>query len=163
MKHSRYYAAYGSNLNLEQMRHRCPTARVVGVSSLENHHLLFRGSPYNAVATVEPCENSSVPVLIWEITPRDEKALDIYEGAPRFYRQEILDFEVNGKSVEAMMYVMNDGHSYGIPSNYYLNVIREGYKSAGFDERILMDAVHESLEHAMNSPISQVSFYDDFS
>lgn len=163
MKHRRYYAAYGSNLNLEQMKHRCPTARVVGTSSLENHQLLFRGSPYNAVATVEPCENSSVPVLIWEITPRDEKTLDIYEGAPRFYRQETLNLEVNGKSVEAMMYVMNDGHCYGIPSNYYLNVIREGYKSAGFDEQTLLDAVHKSSELAMRSPPPQMLFYDDFS
>ena len=26
------YIAYGSNLNLSQMKHRCPTARVIGTS-----------------------------------------------------------------------------------------------------------------------------------
>ena len=35
----RLYIAYGSNLNLEQMKHRCPTAEVVGVAELRNWRL----------------------------------------------------------------------------------------------------------------------------
>ena len=37
------YMAYGSNLNREQMAHRCPTARVLGSAELTDHRLLFRG------------------------------------------------------------------------------------------------------------------------
>ena len=48
------YIAYGSNLNLPQMAFRCPTAEVVGKSELKDYELLFRGSHYGAVATVEP-------------------------------------------------------------------------------------------------------------
>ena len=33
----RYYIAYGSNLNIQQMRMRCPSARVIGVSALEGY------------------------------------------------------------------------------------------------------------------------------
>ena len=33
---SRFYIAYGSNLNLQQMKHRCPTAEVVGTAVLRN-------------------------------------------------------------------------------------------------------------------------------
>lgn len=74
------YLAYGSNLNKRQMAHRCPTAKFICTSVLEGYELLFRGGHGSAVANVEPKKDSSVPVGIWEIDDRDEKALDIYEG-----------------------------------------------------------------------------------
>src|SRR5690625_7348414 len=77
------YIAYGSNLNLEQMANRCPTAKVVGPSEIKGHKLVFRGPHAHAVATVEPCKGESVPVLVWQITSSDEKALDRYEGWPQ--------------------------------------------------------------------------------
>ena len=39
----RYYFAYGSNMNLEQMKYRCPAAEVVENVRLENYRLAFRG------------------------------------------------------------------------------------------------------------------------
>ena len=76
------YAAYGSNLNFAQMEHRCPDATVYGAAELKDHELLFRGSPTSAVATIEPKEGSSVPILLWEISAKDERSLDRYEGFP---------------------------------------------------------------------------------
>ena len=35
------YIAYGSNLNLEQMKFRCPTAKLVGKGTIENYELQF--------------------------------------------------------------------------------------------------------------------------
>ena len=67
------YVAYGSNMNLPQMALRCPTAEVVATSELKDFELLFRGSRSSAVATVEPKEGSSVPVLLWKIREKDEK------------------------------------------------------------------------------------------
>ena len=40
----RYYLAYGSNLNVPQMRRRCPTATILGTAKLRGWELLFRGS-----------------------------------------------------------------------------------------------------------------------
>ena len=40
----RYYIAYGSNLNIPQMRMRCPGARIIGTSVIEGYRLLFKGS-----------------------------------------------------------------------------------------------------------------------
>ncbi len=37
----RYYIAYGSNLNIRQMRMRCPSARVIGTSDIAGYELLF--------------------------------------------------------------------------------------------------------------------------
>ena len=144
---NRLYIAYGSNLNLEQMRHRCPTAEVVGAAVLRNWQLWFRGGNHSAVATIERNKGSNVPVLIWRIQPRDEVALDRYEGWPHLYRKETLRVAVNGKRVYAMVYIMNAArHPYGTPSPYYLDIIREGYESAGFDKGILEDAVNNSKE-----------------
>ncbi|NPV89746.1 MAG: gamma-glutamylcyclotransferase [Firmicutes bacterium] len=148
MKGKTLYIAYGSNLNLPQMACRCPTARVVGTSEIKDYELLFKGGRHNAVATVEPLKGGRVPVLLWALQEKDLRALDHYEGYPHFYRKEILDVELKGKTVPAMAYVMNDGYPFGAPSNYYLNVVQEGYRSAGFDSEILERAVEKSLRLA---------------
>jgi len=141
MKENKIYLAYGSNLNLGQMEQRCPYAVPLGVAALPDYQLLFRGGGRsNAVATIEPFVGGTVPVLLWEITPRDEEALDRYEGWPHLYRKETVTVELDGKPVEAMVYLMNGGRL-GEPSSYYLNAIREGYESAGFDTAALDQAV----------------------
>ena len=130
----RLYLAYGSNMNLGQMAHRCPTAKVVGHTMLENWRLVFNG-----VATVERSKGDSVPVVVWDIQPKDEDALDVYEGWPRLYRKETRRIKLDGKLVNAMIYIMNHGHQ-SAPSSSYYNTIFEGYVSAGFDTKILEEA-----------------------
>ena len=151
-KGNKLYIAYGSNLNLAQMANRCPTARVIGASEMKGFRLLFRGPHEGAVATVEPFRGGSVPVLVWEITPGDEAALDRYEGWPFLYRKETVKVRLNGKSVKAMVYIMNEGspgenyRPLGRPSAYYYNVIREGYRDVGFNVDVLRKAIFDSAE-----------------
>lgn len=153
---NKVYLAYGSNLNLEQMAWRCPYATVLGPVELSGFRLLFRGSKYGAVATVEPEDGVSVPALLWEITPRDEEALDRYEGFPRFYRKETVTVELGGKPVEAMVYVMKDGYAPGLPSDGYLNTILEGYASAGFDVATLEVAMAASMACAPSYDLPRI-------
>jgi hypothetical protein len=136
------YLAYGSNLNLEQMARRCPGAKPVGTAKLEGMELLFR----RGVATVEPDADSFVPVLVWELTPRDEEALDVYEGFPRLYVKVDFEVELNGEFVSGMVYVMNSGYEASPPSREYLRSIRQGYRSAGFDTSVLDAAVGHTIE-----------------
>ena len=143
-KNNQIYAAYGSNLNLEQMAFRCPYATVIGNAVLPDHKLVFRGHNGNAVATVEPQEGSSVPVLLWEITPRDEQELDRYEGWPSFYRKETVAVAYDRKMVEVMAYIMNEGFPLGMPGSRYYNAILAGYQSAGFDTKTLEAALKHS-------------------
>ena len=75
----RLYFAYGSNINLKQMKHRCPNAKVVGPVTLDGYRLTFRGS---GVATILPCEGRKVEGLLWKLTLACERALDYYEGYP---------------------------------------------------------------------------------
>lgn len=150
MKKETLYIAYGSNLNLTQMAYRCPTAEVIGTSEMKDYEMLFRGSRSSAVATVEPSIGARVPVLLWKIRPQDELSLDQYEGYPNFYRKELFPVELSGRSVNAMVYIMNDGRPFGAPSDYYLNTILEGYHSAGFDTDFLEQAVEKSIQLAQD-------------
>ena len=47
------YIAYGSNMDLEQMRYRCPNAKMKGTGVLENWRLMFKGSLTGSYATIE--------------------------------------------------------------------------------------------------------------
>ncbi len=134
---NRLYAAYGSNLNLRQMSVRCPDAIPVGKAMLKDWQLTFRG-----VATLEPNADAETPVGIWKITPKDEAALDRYEGYPRLYRKEFADIVLNGVKVKAMLYLMNDGLP-SMPTKWYLDAIAQGYEDVG------LDTVHltKALEH----------------
>ena len=71
----RYYLAYGSNLNINQMRFRCPTARLIGTSVIKDYGLLFRGSKTGSYLTIELKQGASVPVAVWTIEKEDEDAL----------------------------------------------------------------------------------------
>ncbi|MHB1154859.1 MAG: gamma-glutamylcyclotransferase family protein [Eubacteriales bacterium] len=140
------YCAYGSNLSINQMSLRCPTAEVVGVGTVEGYKLIFRGGFGSAVATIEPTNsNTKVPVLIWSITEKDEESLDRYEGWPTLYRKEnIIVTMDNDKRNEVMAYIMNPIYNESAPSLYYYNIIKDGYQSAGFDINYLRRAAIRS-------------------
>ena len=140
----RLLIAYGSSLNRKQMALRCPTARLLGASVLKNYRLLFRGSHAAALANVEPMKGCSVPVLVWEITPADEKALDQHEGFPYLYEKQSIRIRLDGKLVSAMAYTMIGDRPRGKPSAFYYSAVLEGYQDAGFDTSILKAAVQGS-------------------
>ena len=139
------YIAYGSNINKEQMRFRCPTATMAGKSVLQDYELLFR----EGVACVEPKPGGQVPVLLWKLKPRDEYILDQYE---RRYHQEEMTVSLNGKPTTAMLYMMDEGYMLSSPNSHYFNTILQGYKAAGFDRQILDDAAHESAVRFEETP-----------
>lgn len=146
----RYYIAYGSNLNIPQMRMRCPDARIIGTSVIEDYQLLFKGSKTGSYLTIEPMEGSEVPVVIWEVTETDEKALDRYEGYPNFYYKKEMTLDIKGirtgkvRRRDAFVYIMHEERELGIPSWYYVNTCLDGYRAFGFDEKYLFDAIRIS-------------------
>ena len=149
----RYYIAYGSNLNVEQMRHRCPDARVVGTATLEGWTLLFKGSKTGSYLTIEPKEGSSVPVAVWEVSERDELHLDHYEGYPNFYYKK--DIEISYKGIttgrmrkrHAFVYIMHEERKLAEPSRHYVRCCQEGYEYFGFDKKYLDEAYERSVPH----------------
>ena len=140
------YIAYGSNLHCNQMVHRCPDAVRIGATEIEDYELLFRGNSRGCgVATIEFCKGASVPVGLWAISDRDEEELDHYEGWPWLYGKKYFPLTVNGIDVTAMAYVMTPGHKITPPSQYYFDIIKEGYRDFGFDTEPLVTAALNSL------------------
>lgn len=145
------YIAYGSNMNIDQMSRRCPTAKIVGTAELEDWRLRFKGSDSFSVATIEPSKGDTVPALVWNIQPKDEVSLDLYEGWPRLYRKEKMFVRIGKEIRMAMVYIMNaDDQPYGNPSKSYYDTILEGYKAAGFSPDLLMQAVISNMKKEDN-------------
>ena len=147
----KYYIAYGSNLNIAQMARRCPKAKRVGKIELKGWKMEFRGTRGWGVATIVKCSDtdSVVPCGIWQTTKNCEKNLDSYEGFPTFYRKENMRINLNGKLVDAYVYIMNEGRPKANPSEIYYNTIKIGYQDFGFDEAILDGFVSKNKKEAV--------------
>ena len=146
MKNKKYYIAYGSNLSVEQMAHRCQDARIAGQAVLAGWELLFRGC-----ATIAPNPKKNTPILVWEISERDEKSLDRYEGFPTYYRKEDLNIELLREGAEpemvtAMVYIMENDFGRRSPSLYYYKVLHDGYIAFKFPMHILESALKECMD-----------------
>lgn len=152
MKEKRYYIAYGSNLNVGQMRMRCPHATILGTANLKGWELLFKGSKTGSYLTIEECEDGTIPVVIWEVTALDEAALDRYEGFPHFYYKRDIKLQYKGirtgkrRTVTAFAYIMHEERPIGIPTNFYMRTCLEGYTTFHFNKNILINAYNKCLE-----------------
>lgn len=135
------YIAYGSNINLQQMRSRCPTAKRIGTAMLSGYELTFCG-----VATIAPKKGAAVPVLAWELQLQDEKNLDRYEGYPNLYHKKIFEIEVDGEPYKAMAYVMSSREIAPPPRSYFLGIYK-GYLANGMDTTYLTDALIRAFQH----------------
>ena len=77
------YFAYGSNLDLDQMRERLPDVRVVGLAALRDHRLTF---PLyferwgGGTAGVTHAHGGTVWGVLYEMSETDLAALDAHEG-----------------------------------------------------------------------------------
>ena len=142
----RYYLAYGSNLNVRQMTLRCPDARIIGTAVISDYRLMFKGSKSGSYLTIEEAPGMEVPVGVWEVSDRDELALDRYEGYPGFYYKKELTLPIEGirsgkvRMRDAFVYIMHEERSLGVPTPSYLQTCLTGYKHFGFDPMHLFEA-----------------------
>ena len=129
------YFAYGSNLNLFQMKRRCKDSVFLKKYELKGYRLNFR-SKYRA-ADIEKSKNSIVPGALFKISKSDEKKLDVYEDYPILYKK--LYFTYYNKTV--MTYIMVNKTEFRYPTERYLNVVKQGYKDCKLDQKYLKKAL----------------------
>ena len=129
------YFAYGSNLNHFQMKKRCKDSKFLKKINLKDFKLTFR-SKYRA-ADIEYKKGSLVPGALFEISRCDEKKLDIYEDFPILYKKYF--FLYYGKKI--MTYTMIKKNIFRYPSEYYLNIIKKGYRDCDLDIKKLMQSL----------------------
>jgi len=145
------YAAYGSNMHLEQMKKRCPNAKVIGKGELLGYKLTFRGRGAG-VANVEQSNSKRVPIVLWEITKKCERALDRYEGYPTLYTKETVTIATVDGEQTVMLYVMAKQYEEmpAMPNERYFEVIRQGYLDNEINIVPLLEALKFTRDEILN-------------
>ena len=144
-----FYIAYGSNLNLEQMKERCPGAKPAGAGALPGYRLAFRGAKRGYYLTLLPEPEGLVPVGVWEVTPEDLEKLDEYEGYPEFYYKLEVDMDFKDISTgeqrreRALIYIRREEYGPGAPTKEYYRGCIEGFRSFGLSTAGLEEAYRE--------------------
>jgi gamma-glutamylcyclotransferase (GGCT)/AIG2-like uncharacterized protein YtfP len=128
------YAAYGSNLDPEQMLERCPHSPCRGPGWLEGWRLTFGGEDLGwegSLATVVEDVGSRVFVMLYEVSARDETTLDDIEFASTgLYNKIRVRVQTLDGTVLAWLYVLA-GYEGGLPSARYLGVMADAAERAG--------------------------------
>ena len=78
------YAAYGSNMDADQMLERCPHSPAAGTGWRNGWRLTFGGEEMGwdgALAMVVPDPDSQVFVALYDLSPQDQDVLDYCESA----------------------------------------------------------------------------------
>jgi gamma-glutamylcyclotransferase (GGCT)/AIG2-like uncharacterized protein YtfP len=130
-----YYFAYGSNLNQRQMLERCPDSKPVFTASLPNYKLVFVGWSRQwrgGVVSIRPFRGEKVLGAIYEVSDKDLKRLDNYQGYPNNYtRLNVTVFDEGGEPIKAITYIKSGQSDEAQPSKEYLALIQQGYRDWG--------------------------------
>ena len=118
------YFAYGMNTNPKEMALRCPGAVSHGHARLVNHSFRFAQH-----ADVEPCANSYVDGVLWEINEDNLQSLDALEGYPYYYDRVVSSVVLGARTYHALVYRMQPGNPDSEPTHGYYNLVLEGYRA----------------------------------
>lgn len=136
------YAAYGSNMDADQMLRRCPHSPTRGSGWLMGWRLTFGAEELGwegALATIVEQPDGQVFVLLYEVSSADEERLDEWEGADAgLYRKIRLRVQTLDGEVLAWVYVL-DGYEGGLPSCRYLGVAADAAEKAGAPDDYVAD------------------------
>jgi hypothetical protein len=148
------YFAYGSNLDSEQMRSRCPGCHDVGLAALRDHRLSFPRHSDDwdgGVGSPALAHGHDLWGYLYDITDQDKAELDRYEGwiAPddpaNAYQPETItvdlvrpDDDSPPRRVRALTYIARATEP-KLPSRRYLDVILKGARARAVPEEYLAE------------------------
>jgi len=127
------YFAYGSNLDLPQMKRRCPSSKLISKGSLSDYRLTFNrfSSGWGGgVADVIQDQGSKVWGLVFEISDSDLERLDLYEGCykdkPSLYERwkAVIDTP-DGQVSDVWVYTVVKKQEFVQPTLEYLQIIKD--------------------------------------
>lgn len=134
-----YYFAYGSNMDSQQMVSRIPSAKKVGVGTLEKYALKFnRHGSYRdgGVASIEPSDDRVIGI-VWELATSDLGILTEIED-PRAYDRVFIDIKMKkGDVLCCNTYVARKQADFIAPEKKYIDLIIKGAVEAKIDEEYI--------------------------
>jgi gamma-glutamylcyclotransferase (GGCT)/AIG2-like uncharacterized protein YtfP len=130
-----YYFAYGSNLNKKQMQERCPESKPLFIATLPNYKLVFTGWSRQfrgGIAGIRPFRGEKVLGALYELSEKDLRRLDSYEGYPNnSNRLNVTVFDEDNEPVQATTYIKPEQSEEIQPSKEYLTLIQQGCRDWG--------------------------------
>ncbi|MFA5997638.1 MAG: gamma-glutamylcyclotransferase family protein [Candidatus Paceibacterota bacterium] len=133
------YFAYGSNLNEDQVRERCPESKLVGKFVLKDYCLdftIFSKRRKSGCADIVKSPGGEVWGLVYELTPNDWIEMDKFEGHPNNYKRFLLEVQdEDGDVVDAESYEVVDKSTETLmPTQEYLKLIIDGAAKHDFPQ-----------------------------
>ena len=117
------------------MLERCPDNEPLFMATLPNYKLVFVGWSRQwrgGVASIKPFRGEKVLGAVYELSDRDLRQLDSYEGHPGNYnRLNITVFDEDSEPVEAITYIKSEQSEETQPSKEYLSLIQQGCRDWG--------------------------------
>ena len=125
---TKFYFAYGSNMDEAQMASRCPGAEVCGRASLPGYRFVIND---RGVATLLACTGAWTPGLLWRINEEHEHSLDDYEGYAAGCYDKCMRVvrEARGCEHTALVYIAPLAFPLGAPRDGYLERIVKAAKA----------------------------------
>ena len=149
------YFAYGSNLDLPQMKRRCPSSKLISKGSLSGYRLTFNrfSSGWGGgVADVIQDQGSKVWGLVFELFDTDLERLDRYEGYHKdwtslYERWKTVIDTPNGQVSDVWVYTVVEKQKFVKPTPEYLQIIKDAAVKWNFPKAYLtlayLDALYE--------------------
>jgi len=131
---ARFYFAYGSNINQEQMAFRCNDALPAAVAYVQNSNFVINSS---GVATIIPASGLVVRGVLWQISKSDENELHICEGvSSNLYTKEICAVSVVNENADSSVYIATNSE-FGSSRKNCLETTIDGIVSSNVHEEWL--------------------------
>ena len=149
------YFAYGSNLDLPQMKRRCPSSKLISKGSLSGYRLtfnIFSSGWGGGVADVIQDQGSKVWGLVFELSDTDLERLDRYEGYHKdwtslYERWKTVIDTPNGQVSDVWVYTVVEKQKFVKPTPEYLQIIKDAAMKWNFPKAYLtlayLDALYE--------------------
>ena len=136
------YAAYGTNMDTEQMLGRCPHSPAIGTGWLDGWRVTFGGEEMGwegAIATLAEEVGGHVFVVLYDLNKEDERQLDELELFDSGVYTK-LTFRVHTLDGErlAWTYVLNH-YEGGLPSARYLGLMADAAEKSGAPDDYVKD------------------------
>ena len=114
------------------MLERCPDSKPKFLATLPNYKLVFvewSRQWQGGVASIRAFRGGKALGAIYEISDRDLRRLDGYEGYPRnANRLKVTVFTEDGEPIQVITYMRTGQPEETQPSPQYLSVIQQGYR-----------------------------------
>jgi hypothetical protein len=122
------YFAYGSNMDAQAMRARCPGSRPLGPARLARHRFIVMSEGY---ASVIRDPRRTVWGMLWDLALADMPALDRYESLHTgLYAKVVQPVLAEGGPRKAILYVARSARP-GQPRPGYMEAVLAAAREAG--------------------------------